>query len=627
MRYRHALSLAAAGTLVLAATSLSGPQASAEGFGYQDLKPWQQRLASGALVEALGERSGAARRATGGFTPSATPGCADRRGDNVKVNVNCPNPADLDLHGRGQAQNETWIAVNPFNPKQIVAGYNDYRRGDGTCGVSYSADGGARWADSTVPNGFTRGEAFGGSARQYWQAGGDPSVDWDTRGNAYLSCLAFNRGDAVTGNPDQSSAMYVLRSTGTGGASFAFPARPVAEHEDLAGAGDFLLDKQLMAVDNSVTSPFRDRVYVSWTTFDSDGTAYIFGAFSADYGATFSAPVLVSGDTGLCAETFGIPAPRGRCNVNQFSHPAFGPDGALYVVWANYNTAPTGPGDNHLQMLLARSGDGGATFSAPVKVGDFFDFPDCPTYQNGRNPGRSCVPEKGPTANSVFRATNYPYVSVNPRNPAQVTVAYGSFVNRNSRESDGCVPAGFTAPLGNPLYTGVKAGCNNDIVVSESVDGGASFTGTAADVRDLPSVTDRPGQRATDQFWHGSDYTPGGRFVVTYYDRQYGDAATTGFSDISLSTRAGSGFVTQRVTSSSMPPPSQFEGLFFGDYIQVSAGPSSAYPLWSDTREPALFPCPGTGGPGSPPRLCTAPMPNADPANEQEVFTARRSVF
>jgi hypothetical protein len=45
MRFRHALSLAAAGTLVLAATSLSGPQATAEGFGYHDLKPWQQRLA------------------------------------------------------------------------------------------------------------------------------------------------------------------------------------------------------------------------------------------------------------------------------------------------------------------------------------------------------------------------------------------------------------------------------------------------------------------------------------------------------------------------------------------------------------------------------------------------------
>ncbi|WP_327582044.1 glycoside hydrolase [Nonomuraea sp. NBC_00507] len=627
MRFRHALSMAAAGTLVLAATSLSGPQASAEGFGYDDLKPWQQRLVSGALVDGLAERSGAARRGLTGFKPAATPDCGDRRGDNVKVNVNCATVTDADLHGRSQAQNETWIAVNPNDPRQIVAGYNDYRRGDGTCGVSYSGDAGASWADSTVPNGFTRGTAFGGAARQYWQGGGDPSVDWDSRGNVYLSCLAFNRGRTVSPNPDQSSAMFVFRSTGTAGASFNFTGRPVAEHADTAGAGNVLLDKQLMAVDHYVSSPFRDRVYVTWTTFDADGTAYIFGAYSADYGESFSDPVLISGDSALCSSTFGVPTPRGRCNVNQFSHPSVGPDGALYVVWANYNTTPAGPGDNHLQVLLAKSTDGGASYSAPVKAGDFFDLPDCATYQNGQDPGRSCVPEKGPTFTSIFRAANYPYVNVNPKNPAQVTVSYGSFISRNSRESGGCTPTGFTGPLGNPLYTGVKSACNNDIVVSESTDGGASFAGTSADVRTLPSATDRPGQRTTDQFFHGSDYTPGGKYVVTYYDRQYGNAAVTGFSDISLSTRTGSGYATQRVTSSSMPPPTQFGGLFFGDYIQVSASATGAYPAWVDTREPALFLCPGTGEPGVPPKTCTAPMPQADPANEQEIFTARRPVF
>ena len=85
--------------------------------------------------------------------------------------------------------------------------------------------------------GFTRGDAFGGVARQYWQAGGDTSVAWDTKGNAYLSCQMFMRGTAVSNNPDQSSAFYVFRSTGTGGASWNFPARPVVEHNDVAGDG------------------------------------------------------------------------------------------------------------------------------------------------------------------------------------------------------------------------------------------------------------------------------------------------------------------------------------------------------------------------------------------------------
>ena len=37
-------------------------------------------------------------------------------GSNVKVNHNCLNLTDSDLQGRGQAQNETWVAVDPNNP-------------------------------------------------------------------------------------------------------------------------------------------------------------------------------------------------------------------------------------------------------------------------------------------------------------------------------------------------------------------------------------------------------------------------------------------------------------------------------------------------------------------------------
>ena len=46
----------------------------------------------------------------------------------------------------------------------------------------------------------------------------------DTKGNAYLSCQMFNRGQAVSPNPDLSSAFYVFRSTGSAGASWNFPA-------------------------------------------------------------------------------------------------------------------------------------------------------------------------------------------------------------------------------------------------------------------------------------------------------------------------------------------------------------------------------------------------------------------
>src|SRR2546428_1427849 len=314
-----------------------------------------------------------------------------------------------------------------------------------------------------------------------------------------------------------------------------------------------------MTVDNHVGSPFRDRIYVTWTFFGADGTAYIFGAHSNDFGEPSSSPVLVSTDSNLCPNSFGLPAPQGRCNENQFSDPFTGPDGSLYVSFTNYNNLVAG-NDNRNQMLLVKSTDGGVTFGAPVKVSDFYDLPDCPTYQGGQDPGRACVPEKGANQRSVYRASNYSSGAVNPTNPNQIAVTVGSYINKNSNESNGCTPDGF-APDGQNKYVGVKTAgaCNNKIMVSVSNDGGASFTGTATDPRALPVVNQAGGQALTDQWWQWAAFTNGGKLAVSYLDRQYGSDETTGTTDISLS---GSGdlanFKVVRVTPSSMPLPTQF---------------------------------------------------------------------
>ncbi|WP_433303704.1 sialidase family protein [Actinoplanes sp. CA-030573] len=619
-RLRRTISFLAVGALAaLSLNVVSGSTAAAAPFGYQQLNSIQKRLASGLLTSELGAPAAlrGAAPGTGGFRP-ARAACTGRFGPDVKVNQNCLNLTDPDLQGRAQAQNETWVAVDPANANHVISSYNDYRRGDGTCGVSYSVDAGRTWADATTPNGFTRGTAFG-APRQYWQASGDTSVAWDTRGNAYLSCQTFLRGPVASPNPDQSSAFYVYRSTGTNGASWNFPGRPVTEHNDVAGAGDFLLDKQLMTVDNSRTSRFRDRVYVTWTTFAADGTGYIYEAYSADYGETFSTPVVVSTNSPLCDNTFGLPTPQGTCNENQFSQPFTAPDGTLYVVYANFNNAVVAP-ENRNQMLLSKSTDGGATFAPPVRVGYYNELPDCATYQNGADPGRACIPEKGPSANSIFRATNYAIGAVDPARPSRVAVTYGSYINRHSNESTGCTPAGVAAS-GNNLYTGVKTGtCNNDILLSVSTDGGASFAAT--EPRTAPVVTTAPGQARSDQFWQGAAYTPNGTFVAGYYDRQYGSDENTGFSDFTVSqSRNTSTFRHDRATSSSMPPPTQFNGTFYGDYAGVAVTNRTAHPVWSDTRPVDLFLCPGTGTPTTPPEVCQGGAANASVANDQDVYT------
>jgi hypothetical protein len=603
---------------------------------YSKMLTIQKRLLSGVGTRALvpsdvdpSERDTAAPNT---YFPTSDDGCPLNLGNNIKVNQNCLNLTDADLQGRAQAQNETSISHDPRNPQHLVASFNDYRRGDGNCYSSYSLDGGRTWIDSTIPMSFTRSASPAavttgtfGSARQYWQAGGDTSVAWDTRGNAYLSCQVFDRGKPPTSSTDVSSAFLVFRSTLNAGASWNFPGRYVRASAGVTAAdaaANPFLDKQLLTVDNHVGSPFQDRVYVSWTEFAANGTAFIYEAYSADYGETFSTRHLVSVTTPLCANDYGLA--QGGCNENQFSQPFTAPDGTLYVVFNNYNNVETKAGtDNRNQILVSKSTDGGQTFGVPVKVADYYDLPDCFTYQ-GQDFGRACVPEKGTSQNSFFRAANYPSGSVDPRDSSKVVVTFGSYINKYSNETNGCTPTGTNPADGNNLYSGVKDanGCANKILVSVSSNAGTSFTGTTTDPRALTTVNQKSAQRKTDQWWQWQDFTRDGRLAVSYYDRQYGNDEFTGFSDFSLSgTRDLVHFGTRRVTSSSLPPPTQFGGSFWGDYTGLTA-PDKAYPLWSDTRPLELFVCPGSATAGHPPAICTGSASNAARANDQDAFVA-----
>ncbi len=649
------------GALAVAAALLlqSHAQASSHPLTYSHLNKIQRRLISQTLASAIGPSTtvtpnvpqeggqgladgapntkpssfpsvGGASGSGVNYVPAASGNCSKRLGSNVKVNQNCLNITDPDLQGRAQANNETFVAEDALHPEHLVASDNNYIRGDGTCGAHFSLDGGRNWSDSTVPNGFTRG--FGDNARQYWQAGGDTSVAWDTRGDAYLSCQLFNRGTVASANPDLSSGFVVFRSTGNDGASWNFPGRYVTSFFDPTGTANVLEDKQLIAVDNHLNSPYRDRIYVTWTEFTGEGTSYIWEAYSKDYGETFSNRVLVSATGKFCTNTFGAATGHGDCNENSFSDPFVGSDGNLYVVYSNFNNQPTSGPENHYQVLLAKSTDGGQSFSAPVKVSDYNDLPDCDTYQGeNADPFRSCVPEKGSSTKSVFRATNYASGQVDPLNPKRVIVSLASYINRDSNAENGCKPEGFAAD-GDPLYTGVKTegACNNKILLKVSDDGGSTF-GASTDPRQAVVVPQSPKQARTDQFWQWTAFTRSGRLVVDYYDRQYGKDELTGASDLSLSGSANlTDFSQARVTSTSMPAPTQFlgpkGGQFYGDYIGLAAV-DQAHPIWSDTRSRDLFLCPDSAtGPGRPPHLCGGIEPNGQEANDEEAFTATMNV-
>jgi hypothetical protein len=538
-------------------------------------------------------------------------GCSDVDRNNVRANQECTNTSRPDLLGRGQSQNETVAAVDPLDPSNVLIGQNDYRNGDGACGFDYSLDGGAHFGDGLLPESFSAPGFV--APRHYWDASGDPVVAFDSAGYAYFACLQFNRG-ATSDTPSAASGIFVYRSA-NGGASWTFPGDPVTltqgtEEEDIG-----LEDKEWMTVDASSTSPFRDRVYVTWTRYNfAFNAAVIFESHSADHGVTWSEPQAISGtDPILCPINFSGVDP-GNCDANQFSNVFTSPNGTAFVTFQNFNNCAPAIGDpcegddlgNQNQILLVKSTDGGETWSAPVKVADFYDLPDCFAY-TGQDFGRACVPTAPLSDVSIFRATNYP--SGAAPDDDTVVIDFGSYINPHSNPALGnCVPQGFSPDTGLNLYDGIgePGGCNNDILRSVSTDGGATFTGTTTPVTELEVVSsDRPNpSRFADQWWQWSAENPTtGEVLTAFYDRKYGSCQADGCMDISM--RLSNGAVI-RVTNASMPPPNDFPApngysLFFGDYMGLAVGSDGvAHPVWTDSRNPMFAYDPSAADPRVP---------------------------
>ena len=406
--------------------------------------------------------SGKAGGSSGNFYfPSGSRGCSYTLGHNVNMDTDCQNVSDPDLAGRGQAQNETYISEDHFRPGNLVGSSNDYRRGDGGCFGYYSLDNGRTFQDVPIPNSFTRRCRVRRCA---------PVLGWRRR---HLQRLRHPRqrllqlpglqprhcppaATPICRAPSSSSARPATAAPPTPSPPAWSPSSPTS-----SGTGDLpFLDKQLLTVDNHVGSPFRDRVYVTWTTFAPDGSAYIYESHSADYAETWSAPG---------PRQRGEPRPvQGR--RRQGRRPRRGrrrQRGRRAAAGRRVLRQPVLPALHRARRrALRRLGElqqrgrppvttatrscwpsrptAAASFSTPVKATDYYDLPDCVTY-TGQDPGRACVPTKRDNT-SFFRATNYPVGAVDPRNPKHVVVTVGSYINAYSNEANGCVPAGFSPP-------------------------------------------------------------------------------------------------------------------------------------------------------------------------------------
>jgi hypothetical protein len=364
-------------------------------------------------------------------------------------------------------QDETSVAVDPLDPQTIVAGANDYSEGPPRAGVYVSRDGGATWTHGIIPGITSAG----------YQDHGDPALAFGPDGTAYYAGIAF-------GGPGGANALFLAVSH-DGGSSWTtrFPFT--------SSSGSPFHDKPYIAV-----APDGD-VLLTYTHF---GAGTIMFSKSSDQGATWTPRIALGG--------------------GQFSEPVAGPDGAIYVVWANGG------------IQFRRSLDGGASFEPAKTIGD----------------------ANGITVPVPFRYFNYPTIAVAQAGPdaGTVYVAYGNWnagtgtdlhlVRSRDRGTTWNAPEVVTQAPGGQFMPWLAITPQGDVGVLYA---DTSLTPLAAN----PPFLDQ----ATLLLWTVSVNHPGD---ATWYPMVVSDAP-------SLANSAGG---------------------FWGDYQGMAASSAGLDPFWADGR-------------------------------------------
>lgn len=207
--------------------------------------------------------------------------------------------------------NEPFIAVDPFNPLNVVVGGNGL-------GAVFSTDGAETFSGASVPAGY----------------GGDPGLAIDSDGDIFFSYL-------INDSVDPMNLLDIAVSNTT------FASQNFAANQIVISNGNQSDDKELIAADHFTTSPFRDNIYVAWRELSPEGVRY---SMSTDGGTTFGA-----------SQVLTTPA-----NVfTSGADPEVGPSGEVYIAyWDGSNI-----GGDVGEVRLLKSTDGGVTFFNPVSGG------------------------------------------------------------------------------------------------------------------------------------------------------------------------------------------------------------------------------------------------------------------
>jgi hypothetical protein len=449
-----------------------------------------------------------------GASPFA-PGCGGA-GEAIATSVNYRN-----------AEVETHVAVNPTNPANVVAFWQQDRWNDGGAHgnlAGYSFDGGLTWARSAPRFSRCAGGAGLGNAGDYQRAT-DPWLSFSPNGRLHAITLSF----------DNSTARNAVLAAFSDDGGVTWSAPRIVRFDNPRAVGNNFNDKETLTAD-----PFNSSlVYATWQRIVSpsertsqrgyENAASFYSeawfARSTNGGVSWAPARPIFREHGVLTQTIG----------NQVE---VLPDGTLINGFNLIHAATNRQGTRGHNVALVRSTDKGLTWSDDIAVNRLLSDP-------------VTDPDDG---HDVRTGDILPDWAVDRSGTATDGNVYVVWMDRRFNDAD-----------------------HDDILLARSTDGGLTW--------EDPVVADQA-PRGVDAFTAMVDVDATGRVAVSYYDFRYdtpGDGALSTDLWVTHSHDGGMTFTDEdRLTPASfdMRTAPDALGYFVGDYTGLDHVGSVFHPAW-----------------------------------------------